>query len=157
MSAKPKILIATVDVLGWRTYSARLREYAAQRDDFEPIFVSLRPSLLHRAATARIPYTRRKLVDPIDAYRWKVSRWWRKAGRRLGIDAVHIATQIAAPAFADLYPAVRYSVALDVTRRLSTRELGSPEFPARTIKLEKRIYERADAIAAFSDWCMASL
>jgi glycosyltransferase involved in cell wall biosynthesis len=157
VNAKPKIMVATTDVLGWKTYGARLREYVAQRDDFEAIFVSLRPSVLQRAVTVRVPFNGNKLIDPIDVYRWKVGRWWRRVGRGLGIDAVHVATQVCALAFAELYPKVRYSIAIDVTRRLSTRELGAPHFPARTIALEKQIYERADTIATFSDWCMASL
>ena len=157
MSSKPRILIATVDVLGWRTYATRLREYAAQREDFVPMFLSLRPSLVDRICMSRVPFTSTKFVDPLNLFRWKVERWWRDEGRQLQVDAIHVATQTCALGFSEIHPRKPFSIALDVTRRLATKEFSGQTFSARSLGWEQSIFDRAYAIAAFSDWTTASL
>jgi glycosyltransferase involved in cell wall biosynthesis len=145
--------------MGWGTYGHHIEAAALRRDDIEAQFLKLKRSHIERLLTHNFGGQRvRRALDPIVYWRYRLERWWQRKGRLMGFDAIHIASQVHGLAFAELTPAKPYSLMIDATRKqvlakgYSPRD-SSPQF----IEREKRVLERATAIASMSSWAAGSL
>ena len=96
------------------------------------------------------------MFSTIQVHRSRVSSWWRKEGQYAGFDALHIATPVFAAAFAEIETPIPYSLALDVTRAASQRDLGKHLFSTRAIARERPLLQGAETVAALSRWAAAS-
>jgi glycosyltransferase involved in cell wall biosynthesis len=156
--ARLRILFVLSGSLGWKTYQQRIMEVAQRREDVDAVFHLCQATLWERALMRRLPGTTlRRLADPIFVWRQHFRRWWQAEGRHLGIDAVHVATQLNALAFAELAPSLPFSVYIDITRRAGRADFGPAAFSRRALEAEEEVFRRASFIAAMSRWNGRSL
>lgn len=151
MARRKKILFALSNSLGWKTYRHELTAIAESRHDITPVFQACEPNFAQRALMRRLPgATLRRPIDPIFVWGWHFGRWWRRHGRHQGIDAIHIATQLNAHAFAELDPGPPLSLMIDMTRLGPRNEHEAAVFSARSLDAERSIYQRSSLIACMN-------
>jgi glycosyltransferase involved in cell wall biosynthesis len=82
---RPRILLITLNSLGWRTYENQLASYFPNRPDIEVSHLALRTPFWMRLLNAKVPKTRRThLLHPILTWDLLI-RWWIHR-RRLPLD-----------------------------------------------------------------------
>lgn len=156
---RKRVLFILSEALGWSTYRHNMQTAALRRDDIEAQFLPLKRSHSERLLTRGFGGKHlRRALDPILYWRWRLERWWQQKGRVMGFDAIHIATQVQGLAFAELTPAIPYSLMIDVTRKQVLANGYWPDDSSpEAIEREKRVFERAAAIASMSSWVARSL
>lgn len=149
-----KILFVLSSSLGWRTYQHQIISVAEGRDDIDADFYICRPTVPERALMYNLPCDPiRRPVDPMFVWGWRLGRWWRQTGRTCGYDAIHVATQDNALAFAELVSCPPLSLAIDITRRAYTQIHSS----RRALEAEVRILRKAGFVAPMSEWAARPL
>jgi glycosyltransferase involved in cell wall biosynthesis len=145
--------------MGWSTYHRYVKAATLRRDDIEAEFLPLKRSYIERLLTHNFGGKRvRRALDPMVYLRWVLERWWRQKGRRTGFDAIHVASQVPGLAFAELAPAMPYSLMIDATRKQVLDKDYSPrDFSPQFIERDKRVLQNATAIASMSSWAAGSL
>ena len=149
-----KILFVLSSSLGWRTYQHQIISVVEGRDDIDADFYICRPTVPERVLMYNLPCDPiRRPVDPMFVWGWRLGRWWRQTGRTSGYDAIHVATQDNALAFAELVSCPPLSLAIDITRRAYTQIHSS----RKALEAEVRIFRKAGFIAPMSEWAARPL
>ena len=149
-----KVLFVLSSSLGWRTYQHQITSVVGRRDDIDAEFYICRPTVAERALMYNLPCVPiRRLVDPMFVWGWRLGAWWQRTGKAKGYDAVHVATQDNALAFAELSAAPSLSLAIDITRRAYTQIHSSK----KALEAENRILNSMGFVSPMSNWAARQL
>lgn len=163
---RARVLFLSQLSAGFRTYAMRLREYAAQRDDVDAVFVDLPIPLWIGTLGKSIPLLRTRGWD---FHSYRHLRMWRRELRRAiwrgpldinRFDAVHVMTQGAALFIPEMRPhtTARFAVNIDGTAQQDVRTFGfSPVARRPFIRAEERIFRAADLIVCRNRFAPTSL
>lgn len=159
---RPRVLFLSSQVLGMRTFAEQLESAAAASDAIEAVHVHLHVPRHVKALGAWIPPTKGGLW-----HAWRHWILWKRLMARIlrrvpldGFDAIHVANQYNAAAFADMPAGVRARTVacVDATSALEHREFGySIVDRAPLIAAERRLMQRIAGASAWSEWARHSL
>lgn len=159
---RAKVLFLTSQILGFKTWSARLEAASASCDFIDAVHVHLHAPTILRALGAWLPPTKGGL--------WHAWRHWLLWERYMGkllrriplreFDAIHVTNQYNAAAFAREASDVRARtvVCVDATSALEHREFGYGIFDrAPLISAERRLMQRIAGASGMTRWACSSL
>ena len=156
--AKKKVLFVLSKSLGWSTYQRQIIGAVEARNDIEASFYSCEGSTLERLLTRRLPGPKLwRLVDPIFVWRRHLNRRWSLVDYRGHFDAIHVATQINALAYAELIEGPPFSIMIDQPRISPRNEFDQAWFSRASLEAERRIFDRASLIFSMSNWARDAL